>query len=122
MSMKFLAFGIALLAGVSVACTGTDDAPAPDAAGRGVTSQDLGAPSPPPSRMYTVRWDHKTYDARRSGAAFAACTRLPGAEDGGTAESFPPINSVVFSGTVEQQRAVERCLAELPGGRFATRE
>jgi hypothetical protein len=121
MSMKNLAFGLALLAGVSVACTGTDDPPAPDVAGRSVTSQDLGASSPTPSRIYTVRWDPRAYDARRSGAALAACTRLPGAEDGGTAESFPPINSVVFTGTVEQQRAVERCLAALPDARFATR-
>jgi hypothetical protein len=111
-----------LILTLSAACTGSaSHGDRTSSASRSVTPQDLGAPSPTPSRYYSVHWDSGVYDVQTSGQALAACTSLPGAAEGGTAESLPPINSLVFSGTDEQRKVVEDCLNSLPGGRVETR-
>lgn len=109
------------MAALTAACTGTASDGDRPSAGRSLTPQDLGAPSPTPSRYYSVGWDSRLYDARTSGKALAVCTSLPGAADGGTADSLPPINSLVFTGTDEQRKAVEDCLNRLPGSRVEAR-
>ena len=104
------ASGVLLVAALTAACTGT-------ASDGGRTSTNRATPA----RYYAVGWDPRVYDARTSGRAFAACTSLPGAAEGGTKESLPPINSLVFTGTDEQRKVVEGCLNSLPGGRVTTR-
>ena len=108
--LAVLAVAAALLAG----CGERDQLGSTSGSTRSLTPQDLGAPAPSPDAVFVVTYDPQTYDADAADAALRRCTQLEGATAGDQADSLPPIQTVVFTGTSSQRQAVEECLREIP--------
>ena len=62
--------------------------------------------------------DAERYNSSRDDLLAERCGRLPGSQRIVTATSFPPTVSIDFSGSADQRRKIEECIARLPNVRY----
>lgn len=106
---------------VATACSGTDETPSAATTATGGTDTPPSLGATPSHVVFVVNYDPSEYSGEDAQGAFAACTGLPGAKRGDQADSLPPIQTVVFTGTSSERKAVEACLRALPGATVTER-
>lgn len=110
--------GLALLSSLLLAAACSQPSVEPDAApsdsSRLSSPQASEVPGPVTDNSFIIYYDPSQYNERAAGSALEACLKLPGTAFGPQADSQPPIQTVLFSGSASARGVVEECLRRVP--------